>query len=96
MLAQGAAIQNKMVSMPGQIATGPTNMMNPRLANLGNDLAPRAMEYINDLGGNGMRMGGNVQAQSMNTMNQFSHGAINALESERQLNQNYQMPGVGL
>lgn len=94
--AQGGTIQNKMVSMPGQIATGATNVMNPRLANLGNDLAPRAMEYINDLGGNGMRMGGNIQAQSMNTMNQISHGAINALESERQLNQNYQMPGVGL
>lgn len=76
MASQGMAMQNQMTSMPGQMISGATNVMNPRLANLGNDLAPRAMEYINDLGTN---HGTNYNPQIMNTMNQISQGAMNGL-----------------
>jgi hypothetical protein len=41
--AQGQIIQNQITAIPGQINTGMVNTVNPRLASLGNDLAPKAM-----------------------------------------------------
>lgn len=70
--AQGQMIQNQITSIPGQISNGMANTVNPRLASLGNDLAPKAMEYIQDMGVNGMNTGANFVNQPINSMNKFA------------------------
>jgi hypothetical protein len=70
-----------------------SNAVNPRLANLGNDLAPKAMEYIQDLKTNNMNAS-NYPNPPMNQINQLPQ--IPSLESERALNTKYSIPNIGI